>query len=71
MLTCIENSPLAIKAQKQHAFAINYLSVIGHGIEKVGDYHTYIKQEQKKTALEVLSLICSGDFVRILKVIAN
>lgn len=30
-----------------------------------------IKQEQKKTALEVLSIICSGDFSSILKVIAN
>jgi len=40
-------------------------------MQKVGDYVDYIKQEQKKTALEVLSIICSGDFQQILKVIAN
>lgn len=38
---------------------------------KVGEYLGYIRQEQKKTALEVLSIICSGDFASILKVIAN
>lgn len=45
--------------------------MLGYELNKVGDYVDFIKQEQKKTALEVLSIICSGDFSTILKVIAN
>jgi hypothetical protein len=40
-------------------------------VSKAGEYIEHIKQEQKKNALEVLSIICSGDFQSILKVIAN
>lgn len=71
ILTCLENSPLSTKFTKPPSFGINYISLLGYDLTKVGDYLTYIKQEQKKTALEVLSIICSGDFVSILKVIAN
>lgn len=71
ILTCLENSPLATKFTKQPAFAINYISLLGFDLSKVGDFLPYIKQEQKKTALEILSIICSGDFSSILKVIAN
>lgn len=62
VLTCLENSPLATKFTKQPAFAINYISLLGFDLSKVGDFLPYIKQEQKKTALEILSIICSGDF---------
>lgn len=71
VLTCLENSPLATKFTKQPAFAINYISILGFDLSKVGDFLPYLKQEQKKTALEILSIICSGDFSSILKVIAN
>ena len=36
-----------------------------------GDYADFIQREQKKTAMEVMSLICSGNFSSALKVIAN
>lgn len=71
VLTCLENSPLSTKFTKQAAFAINYISLLGFDLPKVGDFMPYIKQEQRKTALEVLSIICSGDFSSILRVIAN
>jgi hypothetical protein len=71
VLTCLENSPLSTKFTKQPAFGINYISLLGFDMTKVGEYLGYIRQEQKKTALEVLSIICSGDFASILKVIAN
>jgi hypothetical protein len=71
VLTCLENSPLSIKFQKPPAFGINYISLLGYDVSKVGEFISFIKQEQKKTALEVLSTICSGDFSSILKVIAN
>lgn len=45
--------------------------MLGYDLTKIGEFLSYIKQEQKKTALEVLSIICSGDFANILKVIAN
>lgn len=70
-MTCLENSPLASKFTKLPAFAINYISLLGFDLTKIGEYLNFIKQEQKKTALEVLSIICSGDFSSILKVIAN
>lgn len=71
VLTCLENSPLSLKFSKQPAFGINYISLLGFDLSHVGEHVNYIKQEQKKTALEVLSIICSGDFSTILKVIAN
>jgi hypothetical protein len=61
-LTCLENSPLSIKFTKQIAFGINYISILGFEVSKAGEYIENIKQEQKKNALEVLSIICSGDF---------
>jgi len=61
-LTCLENSPLAVKFQKPVAMGVNYISIMGFDMTKVGKYLGHIKQEQKKTALEVLSIICSGDF---------
>mmetsp|Transcript_19576 Transcript_19576/g.30126 ORF Transcript_19576/g.30126 Transcript_19576/m.30126 type:complete len:149 (+) Transcript_19576:9953-10399(+) len=40
--------------------------------EKLGQRtHNYIASEQKKTALEVLSKICSGNFSTVLRVISN
>jgi hypothetical protein len=76
VLTCLENSPLSTKFTKQAAFAINYISLLGFDLSKQpwqGDQSLarQIRQDQKKTALEALSLICSGDFSSILKVIAN
>jgi hypothetical protein len=66
IFTCLENSPSASKFQKQQAVSINYISLLGYELSKVGEHLTFIKQEQKKTALEVLSLICQGDFSNIL-----
>jgi len=71
VMPCVENSPLATKFMKQPAFAINFISLQGYNLEELGDYTAYIREEQKKSALEVLSLICSGEFSKILNVIAN
>ena len=71
ILSCLENSPLASKFQKQLMMSINFISLLGYDITKVGNYQRHLKQEQKKTALEVLSLLCSGEFKSILKVISQ
>jgi len=51
--------------------ALNFISVTGYKAENMGGVSTYMKSEQKKTALEVMSLICAGNFSSALKVIAN
>lgn len=45
VLTCLENSPLSSKFTKQAAFAINYISLLGFDLSKLGEYINYIKQE--------------------------
>ena len=62
---------MTIKFNKTLTLCINYISLLGFDMSKSSDHVGYIKQEQKKSALEVLSIICSGDFQQILKVIAN
>jgi hypothetical protein len=72
VLTCLENSPLANRLTKPVQLAINFISVTGYDLTQVrGNYAHYIQREQKKTAMEVMSLICSGNFSSALKVIAN
>lgn len=44
-LSCLENSPSAIKFTKQLAFGINYISLLGFDMSKVGDYVNFIKKE--------------------------
>jgi hypothetical protein len=72
--TCLENSPLAVWSGKKptQGFALNYISITGYNREQTkGSYHKFILLEQKKTATELMSQICSGDFSSSLKVIAN
>jgi len=45
VLTCLENSPLSTKITKPAAFAINYISLLGFDMTKIGEYLSYIKQE--------------------------
>ena len=45
VMTCLENSPLSTKFTKQAAFAINYISLLGFDLTKIGEYLSYIKQE--------------------------
>jgi hypothetical protein len=76
VLCCLENSPLAARQAKRPAFAINYISLLGYRLsESTGALakrtQNYIASEQKKTALEVLSKICSGNFATVLRVISN
>ena len=71
ILTCVENSPLSTKFTKTACLGINFISLLGFDLSKTGNYLNHLVQEQKKTAVEVLSLICSGDFSNILEVIAN
>jgi hypothetical protein len=76
VLCCLENSPLAARQAKRPAFAINYISLLGYKLtESTGTLskrtRNYIASEQKKTALEVLSKICSGNFPSVLRVISN
>lgn len=42
-LTCVENSPLAIKFNKPVAFGINYISLLGFELVKAGEYIDNIK----------------------------
>jgi hypothetical protein len=42
-MTCIENSPLSTKFTKQPAFGVNYISLLGYEMNKIGDYVSYIK----------------------------
>ena len=75
-MCCLENSPLAARQSKRPAFAINYISLLGYKLTESPSNlakrtMTYIASEQKKTALEVLSKICSGNFTSVLRVISN
>jgi len=71
----LENSPLAARQTKRPAFAINYISLLGYKLNQQENLaqctKSYIASEQKKTALEVLSKICSGNFSSVLRIIAN
>lgn len=76
VLSCLENSPLAARQAKRPAFAINYISLVGYRLpESTATLskrtQNYLASEQKKTALEVLSKICSGNFASVLRIIAN
>ena len=76
VLCCLENSPLAARQAKRPAFAINYISLIGYKLTEstallAKRTQNFIASEQKKTALEVLSSICSGNFSSVLRVISN
>lgn len=72
VVSCIENSPLAAKLNKPQVLSINYISISGYDLTQVKSSSTnFIVKEQKKAALQVMSLICSGEFSSVLKVIAN
>jgi hypothetical protein len=76
VLCCLENSPLAARQSKRPAFAINYISLVGYKLTESTSMvakrtQNFIASEQKKTALEVLSKICSGNFSSVLRVISN
>jgi hypothetical protein len=71
-MSCLENSPLANRIGKKQTFSINYISVTGQRMDKMtADMQKYVLKLQKKSALEIMSIICSGDFASVLKVIAN
>jgi len=71
-MTCLENSPLAGRASKVHQLAISYISIAGYDMSQIkGSASSFIAKEQKKAALEVMSLICSGDFSSALQIVAN
>ena len=72
VLTCLENSPTAARLEKPQTLGINYISITGWDLPKFSsNVSEYILREQKKTALEVMSTICSGEFSSALEVIAN
>jgi hypothetical protein len=76
VLCCLENSPLAARQAKRPAFAINYISMLGYKLTESSTAlakrtENFIASEQKKTALEVLSKICSGNFTSVLRIISN
>jgi hypothetical protein len=51
---------------------INYISLQGYDMTTIkANPNDFIIKEQKKTALEVMSLICSSEFSNVLKVVAN
>jgi hypothetical protein len=69
---CIENSPLASRLQKPMQLAINFISIQGYSVDALKtNAQNFIIKEQKKAALTVMSMICSGEFSNVLKVIAN
>ena len=72
VLTCLENSPLAPRILKPQSLCINYISVTGYDVSKAkGKYSSMVVKGQKQTAMDVMSLVCSGEFSSALKVIAN
>lgn len=76
VLCCLENSPLAARQSGRPAFAINYISLLGYKLAGAPNAlaqrtQSFIAAEQKKTALEVLSKICSGNASSVLRVISN
>lgn len=71
VVTCVENSMLSTRFEKRLCMALNFISITGYKAEGMSGYGQYMKGEQKKTALEVMSLICAGNFSSALKVIAN
>jgi hypothetical protein len=76
VLCCLENSPLAARQSRRPAFAINYISLLGYKLSGAPSSLTqrtqsFLAAEQKKTALEVLSKICSGNASSVLRVISN
>ena len=71
-LTCLENSPLATRILKPQSLSINYISVTGYSLKQAkGKYSDLVNKSQKKTAMEMMSLVCQGEFSSALKVIAN
>lgn len=72
VLTCLENSPLATRILKPVSLSINYISITGYNLNQLkGKYADQINKSQKKTAMEMMSLVCQGEFSSALKVIAN
>ena len=76
VLSCLENSPLAARQSKRPAFAINYISILGYQLSDstatlAKRTQNCIASEQKKTALEVLSKLCQGNFSSVLRIISN
>lgn len=71
-LTCLENSPLATRITKPISLSINYISITGYSLKQAkGKYADLVNKSQKKTAMEMMSLVCQGEFSSALKVIAN
>ena len=71
-LTCLENSPLSTRFLKPQSIAINYISITGYMLKTAkGKYSDLVNKSQKKTAMEMMSLVCQGEFSSALKVIAN
>ena len=72
VVSCLENGLLGPKMAKRKTFAINYISVSGLNLQRnQNNMKSFVLKQQKKSALEVMSLICSGDFASVLKIIAN
>ena len=71
-MTCLENSPLATRIQKPQSLSINYISITGYMLKQAkGKYAELINKSQKKAAMEMMSIVCQGEFSSALKVIAN
>lgn len=71
-LTCLENSPLATRILKPQSLSINYISVTGYNLNNVkGKYADLVNRGQKKSAMEIMSFVCQGEFSSALKVISN
>ena len=71
-LTCLENSPLATRILKPQTLSINYISVTGYNLNNVkGKYADLVNKGQKKSAMEIMSFVCQGEFSSALKVLSN
>jgi len=69
---CMENSLLSNKIGKPQFFGIHYISLTGYDCSKTsGSLQKVVLREQKKTATEIMAMICAGDFSHSLQVIAN
>lgn len=72
MLTSLELGPLSTRIMKPVSLSINFISISGYFLKTArGKYADLVSKSQQKTAMEIMSLVCQGEFSSALKVISN
>jgi hypothetical protein len=73
VFSCLENAPLSNRINKKQMFSLNFVSINGMRQENNNSskMQKYVLNQQKKSALEIMAVICSGEFSSVLEIIAN